>query len=253
MYNYQNDIFDTFIIPDGVDKNLLIQNLMVQTAELELLYTDPDVLKTVIGFWSAKELSIWEKLKATTEYDYNPIWNTDREITHTDSTTRTRTRTENIGETEEANANSAGTVDSSTSTNDSAESDSDTTSDSSFDGEETTQIAAFNADSMQESQKVTTSNDAEATETNHSESSGSTSGTLESTTTNTNKSDRTNNRKTDEDEGETVTYMHHEEGHGNIGVTTTQQMIREEREVVKFNIMDYIIEEFTHRFCILIY
>lgn len=237
MYNYQNDIFDTFAIPNGVDKNLLIQNLMVQTAELELLYTDPNVLKTVIGFWSAKELPIWEKLKATTEYDYNPIWNTDREITHTDSTTRTRTRTENVGETEEANAQ--------TTTSDSAESDSDTTSDSSFDGEETTQIAAFNADSMQESQKVTTTNDVEATETNHSESTGNSSGTLESTTT--------NNRKTDEDEGETVTYMHHEKGHGNIGVTTTQQMIREERDVVKFNIVDYIIEEFTHRFCILVY
>ena len=93
MYNYQNDIFDTFAIPNGVDKNLLIQNLMVQTAELELLYTDPDVLKTVIGIWSAKELPIWEKLKATTEYDYNPIWNTDREITHTDSKRHATTAT----------------------------------------------------------------------------------------------------------------------------------------------------------------
>lgn len=40
---------------------------------------------------------------------------------------------------------------------------------------------------------------------------------------------------------------------GNIGVTTTQQMINEQREVVKFNISDYIIESFIKRFCLLVY
>ena len=41
--------------------------------------------------------------------------------------------------------------------------------------------------------------------------------------------------------------------HGNIGVTTTQQMIEEERRVVKFNMTDYIIDSFKRRFCLLIY
>ena len=40
---------------------------------------------------------------------------------------------------------------------------------------------------------------------------------------------------------------------GNIGVTTTQQMIGEQRSVVKFNMMDYIIESFIKRFCLLVY
>lgn len=40
---------------------------------------------------------------------------------------------------------------------------------------------------------------------------------------------------------------------GNIGVTTTQQMIEEERRVSEFNISDYIIESFKRRFCLLIY
>ena len=40
---------------------------------------------------------------------------------------------------------------------------------------------------------------------------------------------------------------------GNIGVTTTQQMIEEQRKVVQFNLTNYIIEEFKKRFCILIY
>ena len=41
--------------------------------------------------------------------------------------------------------------------------------------------------------------------------------------------------------------------HGNIGVTTTMQMIREQRDIVKFNLYDIITEEFKLRFCILIY
>ena len=40
---------------------------------------------------------------------------------------------------------------------------------------------------------------------------------------------------------------------GNIGVTTTQKLIREQRQVVEFNISDYIIESFIKRFCLLIY
>lgn len=41
--------------------------------------------------------------------------------------------------------------------------------------------------------------------------------------------------------------------HGNIGVTTTMQMIREQRDIVKFNLYDIITEEFKLRFCILVY
>ena len=40
---------------------------------------------------------------------------------------------------------------------------------------------------------------------------------------------------------------------GNIGVTTTQQMIEEQRGVVKFNMMDHIIESFIKRFCLMLY
>lgn len=41
--------------------------------------------------------------------------------------------------------------------------------------------------------------------------------------------------------------------HGNIGVTTTQQMLEAERQLVKFNIYDIIIDSFKQRFCLLCY
>ena len=57
--------------------------------------------------------------------------------------------------------------------------------------------------------------------------------------------------------GETITTEndgeHELHAHGNIGVTTTQKLIREQREVDKFNLYDIITDEFKMRFCILVY
>lgn len=40
---------------------------------------------------------------------------------------------------------------------------------------------------------------------------------------------------------------------GNIGVTTTQQMIREQREVVQFDIYKYIVQSFKSMYCLGVY
>lgn len=41
--------------------------------------------------------------------------------------------------------------------------------------------------------------------------------------------------------------------HGNIGVTTTQQMIQQERDSVQFCMTEYIINDFITRFCVGVY
>lgn len=40
---------------------------------------------------------------------------------------------------------------------------------------------------------------------------------------------------------------------GNIGVTTTQKMIEEQRELVRFNLYETIAEDFKQQFCLMIY
>ena len=40
---------------------------------------------------------------------------------------------------------------------------------------------------------------------------------------------------------------------GNQGVTSTQQLIKEQREIVNFSLYDIIISEFKTRFCLLVY
>ena len=69
MYNYRPDIFDNFHLPDGVEKDILEQELLSELAELELLYTDADVLKSLIDAWSARRLYAWTKLYATTQFE----------------------------------------------------------------------------------------------------------------------------------------------------------------------------------------
>lgn len=41
--------------------------------------------------------------------------------------------------------------------------------------------------------------------------------------------------------------------HGNIGVTSAQDMIKQEREIADFDIIDIIVNEYKKKFCILIY
>ena len=78
LYEWDNTIFDLMSIPSELDKNTLIDNLLAQTAELEVLYPNPVVFKNLVGVWSNKQIDIWNRLYATTQYKYNPIENTDR-------------------------------------------------------------------------------------------------------------------------------------------------------------------------------
>lgn len=157
LYQYNNKIFDGLKLPKGVDRKTLINNLLTETAEFEILYTEPEFLAHMISEWSTKELEVWEKLEKTLHYDYDPICNYDR---HEESTNT---------------------------------------------GESLGKVAGYNS------------------------------------------SDLVNSSGDSTDVKRTARMW------GNVGVTTTQQMIKEQRDIVKFNITNYIIESFIKRFCLLIY
>lgn len=217
LYQYDNTLFDELILPDGVDKENVVVNILMETAEQEVLYPNMIVFKMAIRHWSRKNLPVWEKLKATTEFDYNPIHNYDRTETWEDVTNSTRST--NGDET----TGRSGSGETSSNANDGG---SDTNEQ---------EVSAYDSSSYQPREKNTT----QYGHTNHVDENSS----LEENGT----------RAYNEDEGrnETVTRQGHAEG--NIGVTTTQQMIEAEREVVKFNIVDYIVNDFRRRFCLLIY
>ena len=77
LYHYNNDIFDNFIVPEEMDKDNAIIEILSQCAELELVYPDYDVMKTLIGAWTKSELPQWERALKVMTIEYNPIWNVD--------------------------------------------------------------------------------------------------------------------------------------------------------------------------------
>ena len=87
LYNWDNTVFDLMQIPSALNRDTLIDNLLAETSELEVLYPNPIVFKNLVGVWSAKQLDIWNRLYATTQYEYNPIENYNRYETGSDNGT----------------------------------------------------------------------------------------------------------------------------------------------------------------------
>ena len=91
LYDYDNTLFDYFTIPDGIDKDDLITLIFSEASSFELLYPSGPIMKNLIGVWSRKMLPIWDKLKYSTEQEYNPIYNYDRFEEETTSGTNSGT------------------------------------------------------------------------------------------------------------------------------------------------------------------
>ena len=198
LYNYDDTLFDNMVVPAGVDKtNVLIPNLLADLAELEVIYPDPEIMKTIIEVWSKKQLPVWSKLMDTVNLEYNPIYNKDGYYEETE--------TRDLANTNRITDRISGSV--------------------TDEGSNTISVSAFNANDFQNREKDTIENERREEAENTSVSNGTDTGD--------------------------ITRERHE--YGNIGVTTTQQMIKEEREVVQFNIVNYIIEDFKQRFCLMVY
>ena len=83
LYGWDNTLFDLLTLPSGLSKADLVNNICSQLAELELLYPNPDVMKTLIGVWSNACQYEWNKLYESMILEYNPIDNYDRTETRT--------------------------------------------------------------------------------------------------------------------------------------------------------------------------
>lgn len=209
FYNYNSAIFDDFSVPAGMDKQLAIDSILLNCAELEVIYTNYDVLKYAIKQWSAKELANWIKAWTAFNLTYNPIWNKDGTISET------------ITDTETGNITRSGTGQSTGTTNAAIHNE----------DERTNTVAGYNSETLVN--KDGTSGDSDQTTNTSATTNASTNDTENKINNFTHTSTRTET--------------------GNIGITTTQQMLREEYEIAQYNIYDLIVKSFKNRFCLLVY
>lgn len=255
LYNYDTSILDglTEQLPVGVDSDTLKNSILAETAELEVIYPDPSVMKTMIGVWAKAMNRVWQKMYNTTTLEYNPIENYDRAEEWTDSGTGKRTNeTSGTGKiTDEGTYNGKTVIDNDVST--SGTDTGKTTGSSSDNSSNLHNVTGFNSDTATlDNSDVYSGNG--STETNTSATtSGTTAQDQTTTTTDSNGNTRTTEDSGTDTENTENSSTHTGRIHGNIGVTTSQTMIKQEREIAEFNFIDYVVDGFKQRFCLMVY
>lgn len=73
-------LFDDMVLPAGADRQLAINTIMLENAELNVLYADPDFMQLAIQIWSRRRKPAWERMLEALNEDYNPLWNKDGTI-----------------------------------------------------------------------------------------------------------------------------------------------------------------------------
>lgn len=213
LLEWDSTLFDAMQLPDGVDRNLVINRILMEHGERALLHPSPEYMKKAMEVWSAIRMPVWVKLIDTTTYDYNPIHNYDRKEEYTDTRNVTRNR------------DMSGQYKDSSTTEDIQNTSNDT--------ETVHEVSAENSSGWQPESKdtgeqiMTVSTDTEVSQNGNTSS------------------------NEQEHEGETFTHTAHL--FGNIGVTTTQQMIREQRDIVNYSIIQQISNDWRDEFCLLVW
>lgn len=211
------EVLSGFVVPAAVDRETVINSMCLETVDLELLYSDPRAMKIAIDVWSHRRLPVWTKLEATLHYEYNPIHNYDR-TEERQSGIRRKTQTNQNRDFE--SGEDIKVSESSTDNN-----NSDTT----------TQKAGYDGQRLVTSERVTEDR------------------TLVHSADNSSSDDIKSTDTLDRDEDETVNEAAFLRNYGNIGVTSTQQLIEQERQISEFDIVQYIVDDFKSELCILVY
>ncbi len=217
LYQREPTLFDELELPGSMNKDVLIDNILYEAATLEAYYPDPNFMKFMIGSWSFMNQSVWQKLYDTTVLEYNPIFNYDRTEEWSENEQMLDKRTLAGTERETSTDNSSGEIRSSG-----------------------TVQSELNVSGYNESSYVPREQTIETPDT---------------LTSNTSETDRivSIDKNDTENMDRKRDNIRTGRAFGNIGVTTTQQMIQQERETVLFNMYKVITDSFIERFCLMIY
>lgn len=218
---WDDTIFNLMVLPEGVDRELTVNTILERVGKTPLAHPDPEYMKYYINVWSARRAPIWKKLLESTQFVYNPIHNYDRNEEITDTREETIDRTQN--------RTTTGTVTDTGSTNVTGDVTGNVTSKHDVSAENAADYQADTKDT-----EDTTSHNAQETAVQA-------------------QSDTQTGEDTTGKDTRSESYKHTAYMYGNIGVTTTQQMIEAEREVVQFSVIEFIADDFKNEFCLSVY
>ena len=191
------DLFADIQLPTGIDKEILVNNIIKECWDLEPIYPQPILFKQMIDAFFAKKYSDYLKMYTALNEEYNPIHNFDRFEEKDES----RKNDRNYKRSENRNMDSENTSNTET----------------------TNKVSAYDSDDFSNSD-------------------------LENIKDNSNRND-TENISIDDTDNTTDTYTTKNHLYGNIGVTTSQQMLESEIDLrTKYNIYDIITFDFRAQF-----
>lgn len=216
MYEGQT-LFDLLTLPEGISKEDLVDNILLQGGEFEVLYSNPVFMREAVGSWGRKCYNTFLKWITAQNIEYAPLENYDRIEDWSDQYYKAASSSarRDSGNTRTFNNQDKRTIDTTVTSED--------------------EVSAFDSSTYQPSEKNTTDNDGTDTVDY--------SGTIKDEY----------GEGTSGNENENSTNTHGGRVHGNVGVTSSQQLLTAEYEVARFNIIDQITDMFILEFCIPIY
>lgn len=266
FYNYTDGgIFDGLQVPDGLTKSTLVDRIIFEYGEFEPIYANSTYLAHAITNWYNTHKWDMERSWNVLSAEYEPLWNYDRTETATSSGSetistegdRTKRNTGTVGEQTANEVTIDGTRKNTGTVGDSA----NTTTQSSGTGtrENEHKVSAYDSStySPDNTDSEDTTNTANASTTGSSTRTDNLTEKTDSTNTESGSATRTDNlMETEDTSGSTERAEQHTNtlnAHGNIGVTTTQNMLMEELEVCKHNWYETYAAMFASDFLIMVY
>lgn len=242
LNNYTDGkIWDGLTTPSGFNKTTFINTIMLNYGEMETLYADPDMMAFAIKTWSDR--NAWNMIKAITaiSVQYNPLDNYDRHETRTTEGASSGSNTGTVTDAGTHSSTGTKTTESEVNTETSTTTDRDETNETEH------KMSAYDSNSYSPDNTDDGSSTMDESVTGSGSSTGS--GEEHTTTSGTTGNTRTDNLRHSDEHEETETIR----AWGNIGVTTSQQMLKAELDLSLYNMYDTFAGVFAFDLLVMTY
>lgn len=214
-FNLANSsLFSDIVLPTGCDKDTFVNNLMLKAGEFALLYANCDFMKEAVTSWSYKNQIAFNRIWKTWNDEYEALHNYDRHEESNDSESISHKLSREEAEDSENNTETNSGVISTSKSKNS--------------------VAAFDSSDLE----IRDGQD----------------GTVNETSGVTGKSEGKTTRNTEDSSSDQRAASHQIRAFGNIGVTSSQQLLEAEMQVrLKFNPYDLMVDSFITELTIPVY
>lgn len=250
LLKYDSNLFELLSLPSGYDRDTFIDSLLLEHGEKCVLYSNPNFMKQAIGAWSRKNQLELKRIYEALTAEYNPIYNYDRHEEITDGENRTLETSNSAGHTAKDTPDFTDTL--TNNLKDKITNDFEVTTSQTVDGVTEHKISADNSGSYQEESKdiidngtTKESNDGTITTDKTGNATNRTAGTTQNLVESSNATSKDVEKRDN---------SHTAHIYGNIGVTTSSQMVTEVvKQRIEYNLYDTVTKLFANEFLLAIY